>query len=406
MYPDTRDESTELIKQIVALTTAAICLLMFFLPWVHVGLFSSKNIVGEILEEALGYDINELLSELDDASSFLSWGADYDEELKQIENAKSTIKSAVTYLSDAAKDNCLSPVELLLICLKFARVYRLGQDMTDGSNSDSIFGNAFIFLVAAGILFLVLMLGYVGAACYFCYRKLSRQRSLGIVHTVVYSVVLILFIALTVLINLVIKDEAENAGMMMIFLFSGDPTLHLKVYPFIGMVLLIASVVVQVALPDTTRRRMPSAGYTDYGRVPDYAAGREPLRSVITRDGAWNCACGNAGVTTSFCPRCGRKRPEPSAAGETSTTVVGGGMKPAYCERCGTPVPSGEKLCRVCAAAAGSAPGAASAAATAERMPHRVKGLDLNPDATVDEHVGGRSKEAEGTPRPRLKINH
>ena len=174
----------------------------------------------------------------------------------------------------------------------------------------------------------------------------------------------------------------------------------------IGMVLLIASIVLQLALPDMARRRVPPVGYSGYGSTPGYAARREPPRSILTGDGTWNCACGNAGVTTAFCPRCGRKRPEPPAASETSSTVVGGGMKPAYCERCGSPIASGKRLCRACAAAADSAPRVTDPAASAEKIVPRVKGLDINPDFTVEEHVEGRVKEAESAPKPRLKIRH
>lgn len=399
MYPDTRDESTELIKKIVALTTAAICLLMFFLPWIRVGFFSDSTQVGmrDILEDMLGDDVDDILSELDNISDFQHSGISYDETLKQTK----IVKSAITHILNAVKDNRLSPVELSFVCINFARMVSAAQKLDD--YSDQSLKDTAICLIAAGILLLALMLGYIGAAGYFIYRKLSRQRSLGIAHTVLYMVVLLLFAALTILVNL----ETKNAAQMLEFLGTTNPRLiRLQIFPFIGMAWLIASIVVQMALPDTLGCGRPSMGYVGYGSAPGYAARREPPRSVIIRDGAWNCACGNAGVTTAFCPRCGRKRPEPSATGETSTTVVGGGMKPAYCERCGTPVSSGKRLCSVCAAAAGSAPGTAGAAATAERKPPRVKGLDPNPDATVDEHVGGRSKEAESPPRTRLKINH
>lgn len=77
MYPDTRDGSTELIKRIVSLTTAVICLLMFFLPWIRVGFFSGSTQFGmrDLLEDALGADIDDILSELNNISDFLLSGA-------------------------------------------------------------------------------------------------------------------------------------------------------------------------------------------------------------------------------------------------------------------------------------------------------------------------------------------
>ena len=345
MYPDTRDDSTELIKKIVALTAAAICLLMFFLPWIRVGFFSDSTQIGmrDLLEDALGADIDDILSELNNISDFLLSGASYDETLKQAKVAK----SAITHILSAVKDDRLSPVELSLVCLNSARLIGAVQKLND--YSDQSLNYTSIYLVAAGILLLVLMLGCVGAVGYFFYRKLSGQRSLGIAHTVVYIVMLLLFAILTILVNLNTKDAAQSLE----FLGITNPRLiHLQIFPFIGMVLLIASIVLQLALPDMARRRVPPVGYSGYGSTPGYAARREPPRSILTGDGTWNCACGNTGVTTAFCPRCGRKRPEPPAASETSSTVVGGGMKPAYCERCGSPIASGKRLCRACAAAA------------------------------------------------------
>ena len=391
MYPDTRDDSTELIKKIVALTAAAICLLMFFLPWIRVGFFSDSTQIGmrDLLEDALGADIDDILSELNNISDFLLSGASYDETLKQAKVAK----SAITHILSAVKDDRLSPVELSLVCLNSARLIGAVQKLND--YSDRSLNYTSIYLVAAGILLLVLMLGCVGAVGYFFYRKLSGQRSLGIAHTVVYIVMLLLFAVLTILVNLNTKDAAQSLE----FLGITNPRLiHLQIFPFIGMVLLIASIVLQLALPDMARRRVPPVGYSGYGSTPGYAARREPPRSILTGDGTWNCACGNTGVTTAFCPRCGRKRPEPSS-------VVGGGMKPAYCERCGSPIASGKRLCRACAAAADSAPRVTDPAASAEKVP-RVKGLDINPDFTVEEHVEGRVKEAESAPKPRLKIRH
>lgn len=402
MYPDARDDDTELIKKIVALIAAAVCLLMFFLPWIRVGFFSDSTQIGmrELLEDALGEDIDDILSELNDISDFMLSGASYGESLKQAKIAK----SAITHILSAVKDNRLSPVELSLVCLNSARL--IGAEQKLNNYSDQSLSHTFIYLIAAGILLLALMLGYIGATGYFFCRKLSEQKSLGIAHTVLYMVVLLLFAVLTILVNLNTKDAAQGLE----FLGITNPRLiHLQIFPFVGMALLIASIVVQVALPDTTRRRMPPIGYADYGRVPDYAVRREPPappRSVFTGGSAWNCACGNTGVTTAFCPRCGRKRPEPPAASETSSTVVGGGMKPAYCERCGSPIASGKRLCRACAAAADSAPRVTDPAASAEKIVPRVKGLDINPDFTVEEHVEGRVKEAESAPKPRLKIRH
>ena len=189
MYPDTRDDSTELIKKIVALTAAAVCLLMFFLPWIRVGFFSDSTQIGmrDLLEDALGADIDDILSELNNISDFLLSGASYDETLKQAKVAK----SAITHILSAVKDDRLSPVELSLVCLNSARLIGAVQKLND--YSDRSLNYTSIYLVAAGILLLVLMLGCVGAVGYFFYRKLSGQRSLGIAHTVVYIVMLLLF---------------------------------------------------------------------------------------------------------------------------------------------------------------------------------------------------------------------
>lgn len=401
MYPDTRDDDTQLIKKIVALMAAAVCLLMFFLPWIRVGFFSDSTQIGgrELLKYALGEDIDDILSELNDISDFMLSGASYDESLKQAKIAKSSI----THILGAVKDNRLSPAELMFVCLNSARMIGAAQKLN--GYSDQSLSYASIYLTAAGILLLALMLGCIGAVAYFFYRKLSNQRSLGIAHTVLYAVVLLLFAILTLLVNLEVRDTAQSLEFMGI---TNPRLIHLQVFPFIGMVLLIASIVLQLALPDMARRRVPPVGYSGYGSTPGYAVRKEPPRSILTGDGTWNCACGNTGVITAFCPRCGRKRPESSAVGETSTTVVGGGMKPAYCERCGSPISSGKRLCPACAAAAGGAPGGAIPAEPAEKAPPRlkVKGHVPAPDSTVEEHAEGGGKGPESAPKVRLKIHH
>ena len=54
---------------------------------------------------------------------------------------------------------------------------------------------------------------------------------------------------------------------------------------------------------------------------------------------AWNCACGQQGITSKFCPNCGSKRPEPVAADTWDCPCGQKGLTGKFCPECGTKRP-------------------------------------------------------------------
>ena len=53
----------------------------------------------------------------------------------------------------------------------------------------------------------------------------------------------------------------------------------------------------------------------------------------------WTCACGQSGITGSFCPNCGSKKPEPKPEGWTCS--CGAVNKGKFCAECGAKKPAG-----------------------------------------------------------------
>jgi hypothetical protein len=54
---------------------------------------------------------------------------------------------------------------------------------------------------------------------------------------------------------------------------------------------------------------------------------------------AWNCACGQKGITSKFCPECGAKRPEPILPDTWNCTCGAKGLTGKFCPECGAKRP-------------------------------------------------------------------
>ena len=68
-------------------------------------------------------------------------------------------------------------------------------------------------------------------------------------------------------------------------------------------------------------------------------AAQQPAPAAAPAAGSWKCSCG-ATATGKFCPECGAKRPEASAAGWTCPTC-GAVNKGKFCAECGAKKPAG-----------------------------------------------------------------
>ena len=55
---------------------------------------------------------------------------------------------------------------------------------------------------------------------------------------------------------------------------------------------------------------------------------------------AWNCSCGQGGITGNFCPHCGSKKPEPKPAGDSWQCSCGTTATGKFCPECGKPRPA------------------------------------------------------------------
>ena len=68
--------------------------------------------------------------------------------------------------------------------------------------------------------------------------------------------------------------------------------------------------------------------------------------------GAWDCACGNKGITAKFCGECGAKKPEP-AAGWTCAQCGTANIPSKFCPECGAkkPEPAAGWTCPECGTA-------------------------------------------------------
>ena len=56
----------------------------------------------------------------------------------------------------------------------------------------------------------------------------------------------------------------------------------------------------------------------------------------------WTCACGQSGITSSFCPNCGSKKPDPKPAAESWQCTCGAAVTGKFCPECGKPRPAAD----------------------------------------------------------------
>ena len=65
----------------------------------------------------------------------------------------------------------------------------------------------------------------------------------------------------------------------------------------------------------------------------------QSLNAAMT--GGWDCACGQKGITSNFCPNCGAKKPEPKAGWDC--TCGQKGITSNFCPNCGAKKPEAPK---------------------------------------------------------------
>ena len=76
---------------------------------------------------------------------------------------------------------------------------------------------------------------------------------------------------------------------------------------------------------------------------------QQPNAGAAQNPNAWNCTCGQTGITTNFCPNCGAAKPAP-AAGWTCPNCGMANITSNFCPNCGTkkPVPAAGWTCPDC----------------------------------------------------------
>jgi membrane protease subunit (stomatin/prohibitin family) len=81
-------------------------------------------------------------------------------------------------------------------------------------------------------------------------------------------------------------------------------------------------------------------GMTKEAMTPVVDAASQIGQSVVTAAGdTWDCACGQKGITSKFCPECGKKRPEPVAADTWNCTCGRTNITSKFCPECGAKKP-------------------------------------------------------------------
>ena len=80
------------------------------------------------------------------------------------------------------------------------------------------------------------------------------------------------------------------------------------------------------------------------------ALGQAAAAVVTPTAGAWDCTCGQKGITSNFCPNCGNKKPEPKPDDTWDCTCGMKGISFNFCPNCGRkrPVKPAEWDCPSC----------------------------------------------------------
>lgn len=75
------------------------------------------------------------------------------------------------------------------------------------------------------------------------------------------------------------------------------------------------------------------------GMMNNFTFGQQPAQNTAANPGAWDCTCGQKGITGNFCSNCGARRPAPVSAGLWDCTCGQKGISGNFCPNCGAKRP-------------------------------------------------------------------
>lgn len=318
-------------KKILAIVTSLVCIFTLLQPWLHIGIRSSSgrmmdiNSVFEILdgdglEDTVEYFLDDFKSA---AQDYLN--ADVSRELKN--GQKAVIK-----IGKALRDSKLSPAETAAVFTSIADVACAMECIGDVSDMGRLESTCTII----GLILWLLIFTIAAFSLYNVYAELFRKKKHDRFCTVLYAVLVLLYIAVTVLVNSYIKSETGDSFLLELAGISDPSPLHMQLFPYVGLLFLVANLWLGKRLPEkTVEVALPS-------RAEIYAAGVKAKNKLI-----WTCDCGAINQNSAaYCPKCGGRRPttaEDSAKKPSSEKIVTPAKKRIPEKAVDHPVPSARK---------------------------------------------------------------
>lgn len=322
MYPNAKKYSVALMTTIAVLT-CIVCVVTLFSPWIHIGLPMENGRyldANRAMDDLLDVSVEDILEELDDL------GLDDFEYLSPKEAKKQirTTKKAVTEMVEILEDSKLTPAETASLCSNVRKLCDCLVELDIASKEDI----PTLVLTVSSVLLWVFLAAIVLSSVYGIYAALTGKKQLTLLTTILYGLLFLAFAALTITVNLKAEEVLEELWYLSHFDFTSLSVLRLRAAPFLGFVLLIASLILQA-------------------KVPAFS-GKLAVSAMSHNAGAglfWTCSCGATNRNSAaFCPKCGSvkvvaPRPVPEASHWLCVCGNQNSRKVDFCPRCGSPRP-------------------------------------------------------------------
>lgn len=286
-------------KKILAIAVSLVCIFTLVQPWLHIGIRSSSGRMmdinsvfemfdGDGLEDTVEYFLDDFRS----AAQDYRYG-DVSQELKN--GQKAVIK-----IGKALRDSKLSPTETATVFTGIADVACALESIGDVSDMERLENTCTV----AGLVLWLLILTVAAFSLYNIYAELFHKKKHNRLCTVLYVLLVLLYLAVTVLVNSYIKSETDDSFLLELAGISDPSPLHMQVFPYIGLLCLIANWWLGKRLPEkAVEVPLPS-------RAEIYAAGVKAKNKLI-----WTCDCGAINQNSAtYCPKCGGRRPTATEA--------------------------------------------------------------------------------------------
>lgn len=336
MYTKSELGGRNYITRIISVVIVIACVITLFSPWVHLGLRMNDGRMVDlntILKWIEGSSVDEIVRDVvnSDITDYVYDGVISKTARKDL----SSVKKAVTKIGQAVKDSKLSPIETATVCTKILKV----QSFSSKYNDSDILGDAATVVRISGIALWGLIWAFAALGLYCVFSSLTGKKMPLIPMMCIYYLLFAIYIAISVYVNLGMKDSLDDGFMLDLMGVKSTSVLHIQFAPILGSILLAANLVINKFLP---------AGMGE-------TASMEKYRKSIGDFGKkmmWKCSCGATNPSSSkFCPKCGKSRPANIKPIDIKTDVVDklvwtcscgsvNPLKSAFCPKCGTMRPS------------------------------------------------------------------